>query len=105
MILLKGMAKLEFEASDFDITKARTQLSIILKAVYEGRLSLERAYEKGLAVRKELEEKSPRARSYKKNCQLLDAFNFLDQLHDSRTREYFVKHREEVYHQMRVISG
>jgi hypothetical protein len=93
------------EARNDPLLKIRAQLGILFRAAYKGTISIDRFYDEALGARGALNAKALRALSYRKNADLRNAFNFVDQLSDSRTRSYTQRHREEIYHQMRVICG
>ena len=90
--------------SQTNLSKIKTSLSLWLKAAYQGRISIADLYEKGSNLLDRLTTPQLNALEGKTFVDLRDAFDFIEDLHDSEAIRHNSNNKEKIYYYMRRLA-
>ena len=82
------------------IDKTIICMRILFNAVYAGRANIDFLYRKGMELKGRLEAQAGDLEKMSDSNSLMEAFEFIDGLHDSGARSYHGKSREQIYHHL-----
>jgi hypothetical protein len=74
------------------------------KGLFEGRVTIDVFYEKGLKLKETIEGAGIPSAGESRYQDVQEALDFIDSLHDQEAREYNQRNREQVYYYMRQLS-
>ncbi len=99
----KTLEEVAIETEEF-MRRIKHKARVLFSMAYKGRLSMQKLYEKGMELEEETTHIYPNFWDDKGFSELKDAFEFIDELHDSTTKHYHSKNREQIYYHMRQLS-